>query len=232
MNGGEQQLFVITMVEKQKRSRHRYNIFINDEYAFSVHEDIMIKHRLLKGETIHPEQTASILEDEERNQAYMKALRMIGRRPHSTSEVKRKLKEQGIEQAVIEWTCELLKKQNYINDEEFAKMWTEHRIYSQKKGRNLVRQELQQKGVSKELVKDAMEAIDPDEELQGALKLGQNKWKQTSGTVLDRKRKTGAYLLRRGFTNSIVSKTLAVLSQNHHEEGAEEEEYAEWEEDI
>lgn len=30
----EQQISIITLVEKQKRGRHRYNIFLNEEYAF------------------------------------------------------------------------------------------------------------------------------------------------------------------------------------------------------
>ncbi|MBD0380281.1 RecX family transcriptional regulator [Paenibacillus sp. WST5] len=210
------------MVEKQKRGKHRYNIFINDEYAFSVHEDIMIKHRLLKGETIDPEQMLTILRDEERNKAYTKALGMIGRRPHSSSEVKRKLKEHGFEQPIIQWTIDTLEQQNYINDEDFAKMWMEHRIYTQRKGRNLVRQELQQKGIHKELVQGAMQTIDPDEELEGALKVARTKWKQTSGEMIDKKRKTAAFLMRRGYTGSVVSKVLTQLGGSSNDEEYEE----------
>ncbi|UJF35408.1 regulatory protein RecX [Paenibacillus hexagrammi] len=210
----EHQEFIITSIEKQKRSKSRYNIFVNDEYAFSVHEDIMIKHRLMKGEIIHPEHTQTILEDEERNKAYLKALGMIGRRPHSAVEIKRKLKESGFEEVIITWACERLQEQNYVNDEQFAKMWSEHRIYSQKKGRNWVKQELQQKGVQKEIVQEAIQAIDPEEEYHGAYKLGHNKWKLTSGSLLDKKRKTAAFLLRRGYTHSIVNKVLSEVGGN------------------
>ncbi len=162
-------------MEKQKRGRHRYNIFLNEEYAFSVHEDILIKHRLNKGEAIHPQEIESIMLDEERNMAYIKAISMIGRRPHSLSEVKRKLKEKGIRRCqLLNGHVRSLVQQNYINDEEFAKMWTDNRIISQRKGRNLIRQELQQKGIDKELVKNAMETINPEDEYAGAMKLGQN----------------------------------------------------------
>lgn len=219
MNSEEQQpVLIITKVEKQKRGKHRYNIFLNEEYAFSVHEDILIKHRLNKGETIHLQEIESITLDEEQNMAYIKAISMIGRRPHSLSEVKRKLKEKGFEVPIIAWACEKLVQQNYINDEEFAKMWTDNRIISQRKGRNLIRQELQQRGIDKELVKNAMETINPDDEYTGAMKLGQTKWKQTSGKTMDRKRKTGAFLMRRGYTGSIVNKVLGVLSSESSEE--------------
>ena len=49
-------MLIITKVEKQKRGKHRYNIYLNEEYAFSVHEDILIKHRLNKGESLHPQE--------------------------------------------------------------------------------------------------------------------------------------------------------------------------------
>ncbi|MEW9697645.1 RecX family transcriptional regulator [Paenibacillus sp. SI8] len=218
MSVDEQQISIITKVEQQKRSKRRYNIFLNDEYAFSVHEDILIKHRLMKGETVDLEQLTTIIQDEERNNAYMKALNMIGRRPHSTNEVRRKLKEQGFELPIVEWVCERLSQQNYINDEEFAKMWTENRIQSQRKGRNLVRQELRQKGIHKEVVHRALETINPEDEVQGALKMAQSKWKITSGKTIDRKRKTAAFLMRRGYTGSVVNQVLAQISTDSEDE--------------
>ncbi|SDN00307.1 regulatory protein [Paenibacillus sp. yr247] len=218
MNNEKQEMSIITLVEKQKRGKHRYNIFLNEEYAFSVHEDILIKHRLIKGEYVNPQEIESITLDEEQNSAYIKAVRIIGRRTHSTSELKRKLKEQGYELPIIEWVCERLAQQKYLNDEEFAKMWTDNRIISQRKGRNLVRQELQQKGIDKELVKNAMETINPEDEYTGAMKLAQTKWKQTSGKTFERKRKTAAFLMRRGYTGVVVSKVLGQLSSESSEE--------------
>lgn len=212
---------IITLVEKQKRGKHRYNIFLNEEYAFSVHEDILIKHRLVKGESVDLQDIERIIQDEERNNSYMKALRAIGRRPHSSSELKRKLKESGYEPPIIEWVIEKLASQNYLNDEEFAKMWTDSRIISQKKGRNLVRQELQQKGIDKELVKHAMENINQEDEIAGAMKLAQTKWKQTSGEVFDKKRKTAAFLMRRGYTGAVVTKVLGQLSSEPSEDDFE-----------
>jgi regulatory protein len=209
---------IITMVEKQKKSRHRYNIFINDEYAFSVHEDIMIKNRLLKGEEIRLDQTMKILQEEERHRAYDKAIRMVGRRPHSVQEIKHKLKEQGFEEDIISAITEMLKEQNYINDSEFAKVLTENRIYSQRKGRNYIRQELMQKGVAQDLIQGTMENINHDDEYQGALHLAKKKWGQGAGSVIDKRRKTTAFLLRRGYTGSVVQQVMKELAANSYEE--------------
>jgi regulatory protein len=209
---------IITKVEKQKRNKYRYNLFINEEYAFSVHEDTMIKHRLFKGEQIQTERMQQILHDEEQHKVYSKALRMIGRRPHSIQEMKRKLKEQGFEADIIGSALETLQQQNYINDEHFAKALTESRINYQRKGRNYVRQELQQRGVSRELIQGAMDQINPEEEYEGALTLAKKKWNLTSGTNQDKRRKTLSYLMRRGFTGAVVSKVLQEVGNGYEEE--------------
>jgi regulatory protein len=215
--------FIITMVERQKKSRHRYNVFINDEYAFSVHEDVLIKHRLLKGEEIQPDQTMKIIQDEERHKAYAKAIRMVGRRPHSAQEIKQKLKEQGFEADIINSILETMQQQNYINDSEFAKVLTENRIYSQRKGRNYIRQELMQKGVDRQLIQGTMDSINPEDEFQGALHLAKKKWEQGSGSVQDRRRKTTAFLMRRGFTGSVVQQIMKELTAHSSDEEEMEE---------
>ncbi|MGG1551214.1 regulatory protein RecX [Paenibacillus ferrarius] len=218
MSEEQPRVLVITKVEKQKRGKHRYNIFLNEEYAFSVHEDILVKHRLNKGETLFQDQLQTIVQDEERNLGYVKALHMVGRRPHSLAELKRKLKEKGFESDIVAWVANKLVEQNYINDEEYAKMLTDHRVVSQKKGRHLIRHELQQKGIHKDVVKDSIESINPEDEYAAAFKIAQTKWKQTSGKTVDRKRKTAAFLMRRGYAGALVQRVLKELSQGNEGE--------------
>jgi regulatory protein len=213
---------IITKVEQQKKNKRRYNIFIQDEYAFSVHEDIMIKHRLLKGEQLDVDQQAQILQDAERHDAYIKALLIIGRRPNSVKELKNKLAQHGYEESSIQWAIQALQQQKYVNDEDFAKLWTENRVVQQRKGRNLVKQELQQKGISKEHIQEAIGAIDPDEEFQASLQVASKKWSQTKGEPFERRRKTAAFLLRRGYTSSLVSKVIQQISNGSMEEELED----------
>jgi regulatory protein len=204
---------VITKVELQKRNKHRYNIYIDEEYAFSVHEDVLIKHRLLKGEPITAERMQAVVQDEERSDAYMKAIRFLGTRPRTEKEVQTKLLSAGYEHPIIEETLRRLSEQSYIDDRQFAKLWTEHRIQSQRKGKAYIRQELLQKGVDREHVQKALQDIDPDDELSSALEIGSKKWRQTSGQPIERQRKTMAFLLRRGFSPDVVQQAVRKLNE-------------------
>lgn len=211
MNDDEAMESVITKVEQQKGNKRRYNVFVNETYAFAVHEDILIKHRLLKGVIVTNEQLSDVLKDEERNDAYMKAARFLGFRPRTRKEVRQRLQQEGYEDGLIDETLQRLANERYIDDKEFAKQWTEHRIHSQKKGKSLIRQELLQKGVDREHVQEALQHIDQEEELQSAVDIGGKKWRQTSGETLDRKRKTMAFLMRRGYSGGVVQQALRII---------------------
>lgn len=103
-------------------------------------------------------------------------------------------------------------------------MWTENRIISQRKGRNVVKQELQQKGLSREHIQEAIGTIDPEEEYQSAYQLAKKKWLHSTGSGLERKRKIGSFLLRRGFTNAVVSKALQQIINEAGEKVESDEE--------
>lgn len=199
---------VITSVERQKRNNHRYNIFVNGTFAFSAHEDILIKHRLFKGEQIDSERMEQIVQDEELHDVYGYAIRYIGRSPRSAKEVRMKLKLKGYSPELIDTVLERLTHEKLIDDGLFARQWTEQRIFYQKKGRNWVKQELQQKGISSERIQEAIAELDENAEFENASKLALKKMASLSGEPYERKRKLAAFLLRRGYTNSTVNQVL------------------------
>lgn len=209
---------MITSVERQKKSKFRYNIFIDGDFAFSVHEDIMIKHRLIKGEAVEREDIARIVQDDERHQAYLEAIRYIGRRPRSFKEVQMHLKEKGYEPERISETVERLRTERYLDDGAFAKLWSEHRITAQKKGRRWVEMELSQKGVDDSDISAALSQIDPEEEYTAALELGAKKWRITTGEPYERKRKVLTFLLRRGFSGELAGRVLREIGAGSVEE--------------
>ncbi|WP_442600875.1 regulatory protein RecX [Paenibacillus sp. KN14-4R] len=210
---GRQEESIITMVELQKKNKHRFNIYLNEEFAFAVHEDIMIKHHLFKGTSIDSARIIDILQEEEQHSAYLASLRYLGRGPRSEKEVRRKLKEKGYDGESADKAVDKLKQQQYIDDHAFAKQWADHRVHFGRKGRNFVRQELASKGLGKDEISQAMQGIDEEAEYEGALTLGSKKWRSVSGTELDKKRKTMAYLLRRGYVQGVVNRVIRQVSE-------------------
>lgn len=202
----------ITAVTPLRKPRHHYKLTFG-ELNLMVHEDVMIKYRLLKGMSFSKEELENIVIANERQTAYAEALNYLSRKARTRTEIARKLKEKEIHPEIIETTLVRLQQEKLIDDELYAQQWAKQRVNSQKKGKVLIRQELRQKGVNKENIEQALEEIDPNDEIASATILAEKKWKSTSGEVFDKKRKTMAFLMRRGYSSDIVRKALDAVQQ-------------------
>ncbi|MCZ8512293.1 RecX family transcriptional regulator [Paenibacillus filicis] len=219
---------IISKIERQKRAAHRYNVYIDDTFALAVHEDVLIKHRLLKGETVLEDDLKRILEAEEKSRAYLDAVRLLSSRLRSEHEMRTRLVQKGYGIELAQETTERLRQEGYLNDQLFADQLAKQRLQSQKKGRNWIKQELKQKGLSKDHIAQAMEQVDEATEYQMALSLASKRYaSELAKDPLKAKRKIGGFLMRRGYAGSIVSKVLSQLKSAGH--GAEEE--TDWNED-
>jgi len=207
----------ISEVEQLTRPRYHYRLFFGD-LKLRVHEDVMIKYRMLKGSSFTKEELEEIMEANERQSAYASSINLLSFRSRTRTEIMRKLREKEFHPHVIEVTLERLEQEKLIDDGVYAQQWANQRVRSQKKGKVWIRQELRQKGVEPQHIEEALGNIDEDEELSGAIQLAEKKWRSTSGGMLDKKRKTMAFLMRRGYSSDVVRKALAAVQNEEHEE--------------
>ena len=206
------QELVITGVEREPKQRYRYLISF-ESYVLSVHEDVMIKYRMVKGNTFWKHELEEIVLSNEKQIAYVHALKYLERKSRTRNEIQKRLLEKETSLEVIRDVLERLSREGLVNDALYAQQWAEQRITSQRKGKAWVRHELRQKGIDKTLITEALEGVSPEQEYESALVIGRKKWSQTKGETLDKKRKVGAYLMRRGFSGEQVRRVLNVVIQ-------------------
>ncbi|WP_415752784.1 regulatory protein RecX [Paenibacillus forsythiae] len=217
----DNELLTITRVERQQRSDHRYILHFG-MISLSIHEDIMIKYRMISGNAFTKEDLRQIVLADERQRAYVEGLRYLERKPRTGMEMARRLRQKEIGEAIVGEVLERLRRERLIDDTQYAKQWAEQRITGHRKGRLWVRHELRGKGVDKSVIEGALEGISPEQERQSALELGRKKWSAIRGEASDKRRKTGAYLMRRGFSGEIVRSVLQSLRQDGDMDGAED----------
>ncbi|WP_199623412.1 RecX family transcriptional regulator [Paenibacillus alkalitolerans] len=205
---------VITAVERQARSKQRYNVFIDGELAFAVHEDVLIKHRLLKGESVDAGRLEEVLLDEERQSAYVKVLRWLGARHRTEKEIKAYLRRHKYEPAVVEEVLTRVRHQGYIDDERFSRTLAEERLKSHGKGKRWIRQELLHKGVDRSIVQETLADIDEEAEFRSAADIARKRWKSAAGKgdPRDVRRRLAAYLARRGYSPEIVQRAVRFVT--------------------
>lgn len=220
----EGELLVITKVERQKKSDHRYIIHFGG-YNMTVHEDVMIKYRMISGSSFMKDDLEEIVMADERQRAYVEGLRYLERKPRTAQEMARRLREKEIGETIIAEVLQRLQQERLIDDPLYAKQWAEQRIMNQRKGKLWIRQELREKGIDKSLISEALENISPEEELESALQTGRKKWNIIRGDVNDKRRKTGAFLMRRGFSGDLVRQVMNILREEEDFAGEDEEFY-------
>ncbi|WP_338113786.1 regulatory protein RecX [Paenibacillus aquistagni] len=195
---------VIVRVEKDEQQSRRYQIYFEHAAPLNVHEDVMVKYRLLKGAEVSLSFMEEIIRADEKNKAYVHSLKYLQRKPRTRVELFRYLSQKGYEAEIIENVLDQLEQEWLVNDASYAEAWLSQRVFRHHKGRRLVQQELKQKGVHAAHIVKALEGLDPEEELESAIAAARKKWRQTSGEHYLRKQKVAAFLARRGYPNGIA----------------------------
>lgn len=204
---------VITKIERQKGRNKRYNIYINDHYALSVHEDVLIKHQLHKGQVLSEQEWQQLSEDDVKQRAYLQAIRYLNYRARTSKQLEQKLLDQHYEPHIVEAVIALLKDQKYVDDDQYAHLLAEQRLKSQHRGKRWVRQELAAKGLSNDQIEQAVAHVDEDMERALAYDIALKRWQRMNDVELHvKKRRINDFLLRRGYSYSIVNDVLRKLA--------------------
>ncbi|WP_010308420.1 RecX family transcriptional regulator [Kurthia senegalensis] len=116
---------VITKITRQKRHEDRYNIYVNEEYSFSVDETVLIQYGLTKGKVLDEWALGDIAFDEEVSRAFNRGLSYLSFQMRSEEEVRKKLTQAEFGEAVIQESIQKLKRFGFLNDEAFSKAFVE-----------------------------------------------------------------------------------------------------------
>lgn len=199
----------ITAIKAQKRNRQRVSIYLDGEYAFGLSR--FVAGWLEPGRKLTEAEIVKLQEEDTYEIAFQKALQFINYRPRSVSETRRRLSEKGFEEEVIETTVNRLVEKHLLNDLQFARLWIENRNTFRPRSNSLLAYELRLKGVSDDLIAQALESFGGDQ-TELAYQAGIKKAKQCQDeNRLDFLKKVGGYLSRRGFHYGIVKPTVERL---------------------
>ena len=200
---------IISSIERQK-NRPRYNVYINDEYAFAIHEDILVKFKIRKGLEFDDEDIQDVLKAEERHRAEQVALRYLGFKPRTATQIRDYLAKKGFESGDIEQVIQLFTDKKYINDEDYAKQWVDERKRMRPRGRYLLKQELISRGVEENLIEEVINKhLSHNEEIALMTQLIKKKYKvQSFPNAFEMKKKMVPYLQRKGFSIELILTTL------------------------
>lgn len=135
------------------------------------------------------------------------ALKILNRSPRSEFEVRSKLHDKFYTDEEIEEAVSFCKKYNYINDENYAKMYVEYNV--QRYGRKLLSYKLSnEKKVDSEIIDIVLdEILTREKEIKYAKDIAE-KYIKIRHLESDEKQKALAYLVGKGFPYDIAGAAL------------------------
>ncbi|TCJ04021.1 recombination regulator RecX [Cytobacillus praedii] len=212
---------IITKITVQQKKTDRYNIFLDEKYAFSVEEDVLIKHQLKKGLELDEFSLSEIAYQDDIRKSYNLAIQYLARRMRSEAEVRKALKDKEVDESIIQEVIHRLYEYSFLNDEEFAIAYVRTAMNTTDKGTDLIRRELKEKGISENIAERALKEYPFEQELETAIKLCEKfVQKNTRDSSRIMKQKLEQLLFRKGFPLSIIQTALSEMET----EKAEDEE--------
>ena len=140
------------------------------------------------------------------------ALNALVARAKSKGELLAHLKKRGVEDDVAQATIFRLQESGLINDEEFAKAWTQSRHTSKKLSKRIIAGELRTRGVDQSSIDEALDEIDDESEYRTAFLLGMKKYNTMSRLEPEVQiRRIQSLLQRKGFSFPTIARVIREL---------------------
>lgn len=99
--------------------------------------------------------------------------------------------------------------ENYLNEERYTRSYIRGKFYMKSWGRNKIRLNLKQKGITEKLIAKCMDEIDDSDYQKTIQKIWNQYWQKQKGLQeYQKKIRTMRYLLSRGFEYDVVNSVI------------------------
>jgi regulatory protein len=196
---------VITRIEELEKTKAK--IYIDEEYAFLLYQKDIKQYKLEVNDEISPEIYDKIIEDTVLRRAKQKALAILKFMDRTELELRRKLSEAGYTSEIITRTLSYVYEYGYLSDERYAAAFV--RSKKNTKSKLVIKTELIQKGINKEMIDHIFlteygDDEQEDAELIAIKKAISKKTKSPENLTPEAKQKLLASLYRKGFEISKI----------------------------
>lgn len=201
---------VITEIKKVGKGL-RYKVYADEEFAGVFEAEILARYQVKTGSEYSEEEFDKIKLANGDYACFDIALGLLGHGMKTEKTLKDNLKGKGYPKSSIDKAIEKVKEYGYLNDREYADNFI--KTYSLTKGKRKLKCELLAKGVSADIVEEALAELDDDEQLLSCNNLAK---KYMRNKTLDEKTRQRLYrhLLSRGFDYSTIAHVIGEIKDD------------------
>jgi len=206
----------ITMISENKKNKDRVSIFADDEFLISCQKELNYKKSVRKGDKVDPDLLLELAREDEYMKAKDVALRSIERSLKTVHEIEKKLREKEYTEDTIQRVIQFMEEYSLIDDYKYAETFFKEKLRT--RGVKKARFELSNKGIPKEIMEKALEALSTSSvEEDSCLKLAEKKYAQLVKRETDPyklKNKLYTFLMGKGYDYELISSTLRKVMES------------------
>lgn len=207
----------ITQLTEQTHDSDRISVFIDEEFAFGVHKDLVLKHSLHTGRVLSVDEQRALIEADQVIKAKQRALNYLAHKPRTKTEVRRKLRRNDVPAVVIDQVIDRMVELGYLDDQSYAQEYVRRRFASKGYGPIRIRSELKKRGIDRHLAETAIEEEFAEVDVvEAAREAAEKRWARLSGEEDPRKRRDKLYrhLKRRGYTYDTIRIVIEEIAED------------------
>lgn len=198
----------VTQIEELNKSRCK--VYIEQEFAFVLYRGELRLYHVREGEELAETSYNTIMTEVLPKRAKLRAMNLLQKREYTTAQLRDKLKQGFYPESVLEEALDYVASFHYTDDLRYASEYIRCNVDS--RSRKRIEQDLQGKGVSKDVIKAAWEEWT---ELGGAQdeesmirKLLLKRGYDADTADYSRRQKEAAFLMRKGFSSESIRHVL------------------------
>jgi regulatory protein len=147
-------------------------------------------------------------------------LHQLARSAKSTSQLRKILEQREITPEIAEKVIERFTEVGLIDDAAYAETIVNSRRNYKGLAKSAIKRELNEKGVSQELVEEAISGITAEDDFESAKQLATRRFGQMAHLEKEvRTRRLAGYLQRKGYASSAVFAAIKFAEESHVQEG-------------
>lgn len=205
---------IVTDIVELNKSKSK--IYIDHEFAFVLYKGEICKNHIREGEEL-PQQVYDLLTGEILpKRAKLRAMHLLTKRPYTEKKLRQKLAEGLYTEACINIAIDYVKSYGYIDDTMYAKDFISY--HSGSLSRRQIEVKLMQKGIAKDIIRDAYEEECPQKqeelELEQISRLFIKKYHGIVPEDAKERMKMMQFFQRKGYAQSMINKVINAVGQD------------------
>jgi regulatory protein len=209
----------VTKITVQKKNQDRYSLFHNKLFLIGISRKTKNDFSIGEGVTLTLSLYKQLNDAEDLVSIREACFRYLSRRDHSSSELKQKVAKKGYKESDIDQVMQSLLESGYLDDESFATKFVEEKTELNQWGPKKIKSHLYKKGIDRKIIESVLSKQTDDLQQQQIcvdLVMKRKRHFLREEDAYKQKQKIYRYLAGRGFSGSVIKKSLPRITDKLH----------------